>query len=675
MSDKKRHAYAEAAASQTAESNTKAASKGPRRETPGSGDMPQTERSEHAASAGSEKNAQETLSDNAQDIREPYADSPGGGFEDDEFEKPQDAKRTLKRLLRSMRSQRRKLLIVLTSVIFYTLLSIIAPTYSAHIVDLLWNGIKEASAGGQKFHVTLVSGGREILTLLFIYLLTFLFYTLQSYLMSDFAERLSLGLRTEIAEKLNRLPLSFYDRTKTGAILSRTVNDLDKMAEALQTGLLKLLTASILVVGSLIMMFRFSVLLTLTFLVFTAIALIATNFISEKTLRYAAKRQQCVSNVTTHVEEAYSGRVIIKAFNHEPESSEKMHKATEELAAATRKADFLINAINPAIRFINRCGQVLIAVFAGQMLISGRLTVGVFQAFFQYVYQASEPLTEVAYMVNSMQSALASLERIYDLLDEPEISKDPKLPAVVEHARGEVEFRNVQFGYTPSCMLMKDISFTAHAGQKVAIVGSTGAGKTTLINLLMRFYEVNGGRILLDGADTSKLTRAGLRQNFGMVLQDTWLFGGTIAENIAYAKPEAAREEIVAAAKAARVDFFVRTMPHGYDTVLSNDAENLSQGQRQLLTIARVFLRDPAVIILDEATSSVDTRTELEIGKAMRALMQGRTSFVIAHRLSTILDADLILFMQHGDIIEQGTHETLLEKGGAYADLYYSQYA
>lgn len=335
----------------------------------------------------------------------------------------------------------------------------------------------------------------------------------------------------------------------------------------------------------------------------------------------------------------------------------------------------MINAINPAIRLINRFGQVLIAVLAGKMLIEGRLTVGIFQAFFQYANQASEPLTEAAYMINSMQSALASLERIYKLLDEEELSPEPALPAIVDQAKGTVEFQNVQFGYTPDNILMHNINFSVKPGQKVAIAGSTGAGKTTLINLLMRFYELNGGKITLDGTDTKDMTRSNLRSNFGMVLQDTWLFGGTIAENIAYSKPDATREEIVAAAKAARVDFFVRTMSHGYDTVLSNDAENISIGQRQLLTIARVFLCNPAVIILDEATSSVDTRTEIEIGKAMKALMKNRTSFVIAHRLSTIIDADLILFMQNGNIIEQGTHETLLKAKGAYADLYYSQFA
>ena len=591
------------------------------------------------------------------------------------FETPAHAGRTLKRLWRFVNDQHKRLTIVLVSVVFYTFLSIIAPAYSAHIVDLLWNGIKAAITDGTAFRVTWADGGRDIFYLLLIYLATALFYTLQAYLMPSFAEKLSLRLRTEISAKLSRLPLSFFDRTKTGAVLSWTVNDLDKMSEALQTGLLKLFTAAGMVVGSLIMMFRFSVSLTLIFMLFTGIALISMNLFSAKTLKYAIERQRCVSNVTAHVEEAYSGRVIIKAFNQEENSSEKMHRATQELAESTRKAEFMINAINPAIRLINRFGQVLIAVLAGKMLLDGILTVGVFQAFFQYVNQSSEPLTEVAYMVNSMQSALASLERIYDLLDEEELSSEPAAPLTVHDAEGKVEFQNVRFGYTADRMLMRNISFSVRPGQKVAIVGSTGAGKTTLINLLMRFYEVNGGKILLDGIDIKDLTRSNLRSNFGMVLQDTWLFGGTIAENIAYSKPDATRAEITAAARAARVDFFVRTMSHGYDTVLTNDAENISIGQRQLLTIARVFLCNPAVIILDEATSSVDTRTEVEIGKAMKALMKGRTSFVIAHRLSTIVDADLILFMQDGDIIEQGNHASLLKAKGAYADLYYSQFA
>lgn len=588
---------------------------------------------------------------------------------------PDDAGKTLKRLWSSVSDQHRRLLIVLVSVIFYTLLSIVAPLYSADIVDLLWEKIKASLAEGATFSITWNDGGREIFGLLIIYLATGLFYLIQSFLMASFAEKLSLRLRSEIGEKLSRMPLAFFDRNKPGAVLSRITNDLDKMAEAFQTGVLKLFTSVGMIAGSLVMMFRFSVLLTAVFLTFMGISLLVTKIVSAKTLRSALERQQRVSDVTALVEEGYSGRVIIKAFNQEGESSHKMHKATEELAEATRKADFMINAINPAIRFINRLGQILIAVLGGRMLLTGTMSVGVFQAFFQYVNQSAEPLTEMAFMVNSMQSSLASLERVYKLLDEEEISKDEEGFAPAGMAQGSVEFSHVKFGYSKDTTLMKDVSFKARPGQKIAIVGSTGAGKTTLINLLMRFYETDGGQIFLDGRDTRSISRAALRKNFGMVLQDTWLFEGTIAENIAYGKPEATREEIVAAAKAARVDFFVHTMPLGYDTILSNDAENISVGQRQLLTIARVFLCDPAVLILDEATSSVDTRTEAEISKAMGRLMKGRTSFVIAHRLSTIVDADMILFMQEGNIIEQGDHRSLLAAGGAYADLYNSQFA
>lgn len=595
--------------------------------------------------------------------------------EEMELELPRHGFQTLKRMWYTAEEQHIRLYLVLVCVVFYTFFSIYSPLYSAYIVDFIWNGVKEASRQGGQFHFTWDQGGMQILILFLLYFITWLFYSIQNLLMAGFAEKLNLRLREQLSCKLNRLPLSYFDSHQPGEILSRASNDLDKMSEALQTGLLRLFTSVGLVAGSLIMMFRYHMGLTVIFLVFTGFSLVFTRIFSDRTLRYAARRQQCMSRLTSFAEEAYSGRIIIKSFNREEESIRQMHEVTEELAQAAAKSEFIIQAINPAIRFVNRIGQVLIAVFAGKLLIQGTLTVGAIQAFFQYVYQAAEPLTEASYMINTMQSALACMEHVYGILDEEEITQDPPESFKESITKGEVVFEHVSFGYQPGQLLMKDISFRAKPGQKIAIVGNTGAGKTTLINLLMRFYEVQGGKILLDGTDTRQMSRKELRSRFGMVLQDTWLFSGTIAENIAYGKPDASREEIMAAARAAHADFFIRTMPRGYDTVLSNEAENISVGQRQLLTIARVILCDPAVLILDEATSSVDTRTEMEIGKAMQVLMKERTSFVIAHRLSTIVDADLILVMQHGNIIEQGTHRELLSSQGVYADLYNSQFA
>ncbi len=581
---------------------------------------------------------------------------------------------TVLRLARQLKGQWIRLTVVAVSIVIYVALSIYNPMYSALVVDNLWQSIQAAWNGGHSFSITRDNMGWELTLLAVLYFFTWIFYYLQSYLMASVAESLNLNLRRQIAQKLNRLPLRFFDQNLTGETLSRVTSDLDKIAEVLQTGLLKLIVAIGTVIGSVVVMFYYSVPLTLIFLAFMLISIIITQLVAKKNLRCASQRQETIGELTGIVEEYYNGRNVIKAYNHEAQSQQQVEAAAERNRAANQKADFLTNCVNPLIRLLTRLAHVVIAIIAGNAMLNGTMTVGVVQAFFQYINQAGEPLTEASFMINSLQAAFASAKRTFELLDEEEEIPDPTQPQLVEHAKGEIAFDHVSFGYYPDQILMKDISFVAKPGQKIAVVGSTGAGKTTLVNLLMRFYEVNSGKITLDGVDTSQMTRKGLRQNFGMVLQDTWLFSGTVAANIAYSKPDATRKEIVAAARAAKVDYFIRTMPRGYDTLLDNEAANLSAGQRQLLTIARVFLCDPPVIILDEATSSVDTRTEAEIGKAMKKLMKGRTSFVIAHRLSTIRDADTILFMEHGNIIEQGNHKELLAKKGAYAALYYSQF-
>lgn len=588
--------------------------------------------------------------------------------------KKKSSQNTLLRLFSQLKGQQVRLTVVAVSIVIYVGLSIYNPMYSALVIDHLWQSVQAAWKDGTPFSITWDNRGRELVQLSVQYFFTWIFYYLQSYLMANVAESLNLELRNQIARKLNRLPLRFFDQNKAGEILSRVTSDLDKIADVLQTGLLKLLVAIGTIIGSLIVMFYYSVPLTCIFLVFMAVSMVITQIVAKKNLRCAAERQETIGELTGIVEEYYNGRNVIKAYNHEKESLEQVTASAEKNRAANQKADFLTNCVNPLIRLLTRLANVVITIIAGKAVLDGTMTVGVVQAFFQYVSQTAEPLTEASFMLNSLQAAFASAKRTFELLDEEEEISDPQTPAVLERAKGNVSFEHVSFGYRPDQILMRDISFTAKPGQKIAVVGSTGAGKTTLVNLLMRFYEVNGGKILIDGVNAAKMTRKGLRQNFGMVLQDTWLFGGTVAENIAYSKPDAAREEIVAAAKAAKVDYFIRTMPHGYDTVLDHEAANLSAGQKQLLTIARVFLCDPPILILDEATSSVDTRTEVEIGKAMKKLMKGRTSFVIAHRLSTIRDADTILFMEKGNIIEQGNHRELLAKKGAYAALYYSQF-
>lgn len=598
------------------------------------------------------------------------------GTPDEELEIPVDAAKTARRLWKAAAGNRWRLITAAVSALAYVFFTLAAPAYSAKLVDILWKNIQTAWDLGTTYQVTFETGGREILIFLSIWTLAWAFYTAQSLVMASFAERLNLVLRKQIAEKIGRLPLSYFDAHRPGDTISRATNDLDKVSEVLQRGLLQIIISTTTLIGATVMLTLYSPFVAGIFCIFAAMSFFLTKIVSNRTLHAAAKRQAATGELTGRIEEAYSGRFVIKAFGHERSSYEDIALAAETLARASERADFITNAISPAIRFLTRLAQVVIGLFAGGMLISGQLSVGVFQAIFQYLTQATEPLTQLSFTVNMLQGALAAAERVFNLLDTSEIVANPPIPAALpDPVRGRITFEHVRFGYDKNNPLMHDVNLVAHPGQKIAIVGATGAGKTTLINLLMRFYEINDGRITLDGIDTRNLARADLRRQFGMVLQDTWLFDGTIAENIAYGKPDATREEIEAAARAAHVDFFVRTLPHGYDTQLSNDAEAISQGQRQLLTIARAMLTDPAILILDEATSSVDTRTEQAIVRAMEAIMENRTSFVIAHRLSTIVDADLILVMDHGDIIEQGTHSELLDADGTYAELYCSQFA
>ncbi|EQF62643.1 ABC transporter family protein [Clostridioides difficile CD200] len=589
-------------------------------------------------------------------------------------EKAKDAKKTTKRLLKYMAKQKFKILIIFISVLISSALTVLAPMVMGKAIDQLFNGIKTAVQTGTKFSVNFSTMGGIVSILLGLYLISAVFIYIQQYIMSGVAQNLVLSMRKDLSDKLNKLPLKYYDSHKKGETLSIVTNDLEKVADSLQEGLMQLITAVVTVVGSIVMMISISVPLTIVSAITLLVSLGITVVIARKSQERFSENQKALGELNSNIEEIFTGQIVVKAFSKEKDTIRNFKILNQNLYNASRKAQFSSYAISPIIRFINLIGYVIIAVVGGIFASTGAMTLGSIQAFIQYVNQASEPTTEISYIVNMLQAAIASAERVFTVMDEVEEIKDEESSKVISMPKGKVQFEHVKFGYSDDFILMKDININLNAGDKIAIVGPTGAGKTTLVNLLMRFYEIQGGRITIDGVNIKDLKRGELRTMFGMVLQDTWLFNGSIKENIAYSKSDATMDEIVRAAKSARVDHFIRTLPQGYDTILTEDASNLSQGQKQLLTIARAILSDPSVLILDEATSSVDTRTEVEIQKAMNNLMKGRTSFVIAHRLSTIRDADLILVMKEGPIIEQGSHKELIEKKGFYEELYNSQF-
>ncbi len=610
-------------------------------------------------------------------------------------EKAKDFGGTLKRLLGYFRPEKVRLTVVIAAAIMGTIFNIVGPKILGLATTKLFNDLiasfivqvknsliqKQLLANPSlPLHLAPVPGiefgyiGRVLLILLGLYVVSSIFIFIQQFLMAGVAQRTIYKLRREVDEKLSRLPLKYFDGRTHGEILSRAVNDMDNIGSTLQQSVTQLITSVVSLVGVLIMMLSISWQLTLIVLATLPLSIFVVTGIAKRSQDFFRKQQKSLGDLNGHVEEMYSGHKIVKAFGHEGKAIAQFDEFNNSLYQAGWQAQFVSGIIMPLMRFVGNVGYVLVAVVGGIMATQGAISIGDVQAFIQYSSSFSQPITMLANIANVIQSAIASAERVFELLDEEEQVKEIAKPEVIKNPKGAVEFKHVRFGYSPDKILMEDMNFKVEPGHMIAIVGPTGAGKTTLVNLLMRFYEVNGGKILVDGVDITKIKRADLRRMFGMVLQDTWLFHGTLRDNIAYGREDATEEQIVEASKEAYADHFIRTLPEGYKMVLNEDATNISQGQKQLLTIARALLADPEILILDEATSSVDTRTELLIQEAMAKLMKGRTSFVIAHRLSTIRDADLILVMNHGTIIEKGTHTSLLAAHGFYADLYNSQF-
>jgi ATP-binding cassette subfamily B protein len=586
--------------------------------------------------------------------------------------KVQDFKGTMKKLIAYLGEYRKAIIIVFVFAIASTAASIYGPKILGEATTILFEGVIAQLAGTGSIDFDAI--GRIALITLSLYLVSALFAYIQGWIMADVSTNIAYRFRRDISEKMNRMPLRYFDGTTHGEVLSRITNDVDTVNQTLSQSMTQIITSLVTVVGVLVMMLSISWLMTLVSLIIIPLSMVAVMLIVRQSQKYFKQQQDYLGHVNGHVEEMYGGHVVMKAFNGEEESIKKLDESNNTLYEVAWKSQFLSGLMMPIMLFIGNLGYVAVAILGGYLAVKGAITVGDIQAFIQYVRSFTQPITALANISNVLQQTAAAAERVFEFLEEEEEVLEVESSVRVENVQGHVEFKNVHFGYSEDKIIINDFSAEAEAGHKIAIVGPTGAGKTTMVKLLMRFYDVNSGSILVDGHDIRDYTRRDLRKLFGMVLQDTWLYNGSIMENIRYGRPDATDEEVIAAAQMAHVDHFVHTLPDGYNMVLNEETTNISQGQMQLLTIARAFLADPKILILDEATSSVDTRTEVLIQQAMDSLMKDRTSFVIAHRLSTIRNADLILVMNHGDIVEQGTHEELLAKDGFYAELHNSQF-
>lgn len=604
----------------------------------------------------------------------PAGFGPGPGMMGMPGQKAKNFKSSFKRLAGYLKPFRLHLIAVFVAAILSTVFSIFTPKILGQATDKLVEPVL-ARLQGAEAAVDFRAIASILAVLAGLYVISSLFGFFQQYLMAGVAQKVVYRLRNEVNEKLGKLPLKFFDARSNGDILSRVVNDVDNISNTLQQSLTQIITSVVTLIGVIVMMLTISPLLTLILVLTLPLSFIVIAAVAKRSQLYFKSQQTELGLLNGHVEEMYTGHTVVKAFGRERQSIERFEEINGRLYASSWKAQFISGIIMPLMSLIGNIGYVAICVVGGVLVTRQSISVGDILAFIQYARQFTMPITQTANIANIIQSTIASAERVFELLDEVEESPEAAGSLKQSAVRGDVEFRHVRFGYKEDAPLIEDMNIEVKSGQTVAIVGPTGAGKTTLVNLLMRFYELNGGAITIDGRDIRELERGKLRSLFGMVLQDTWLFNGTIRDNIAYGRAGAADAEVVSAAVAAHADHFIRTLPEGYDTVLNEEASNISQGQKQLLTIARAILADPAILILDEATSSVDTRTEVQIQQAMNNLMTGRTSFVIAHRLSTIRDADLILVMNKGSVIEQGTHEELLAKGGFYAELYNSQFS